>query len=328
MDEKQQVTLSPVEAEKFWAGEDARSVAPGPEPGTDSKLGICCVGSDLPGVGFVHSADCPCTSSPVRSGRGSVDGEVPVPQPLRNLAGGVTYDSDLSAENLERRDGLMAQLVFAARALAARNLIDVSPFDARFSLAEPRIRCAECHMEEHAGKLVHTATCRTGRVSGIIADLMKTLDVNPTEKEAAEGETGCVGDGIRPRGLSDRVCLRCGVRGGVWSAEQRPESEVALSLLGLNQCVTASADGKGHTLYTHRCESLSSGARSGAEPEEWIIQRCTQKWIGTELQYEDFPVPEGVMTRSQMLTVLERVGRENPDDEFRGHRVRREGGAQ
>lgn len=63
---------------------------------------------------------------------------------------------------------------------------------------------------------------------------------------------------------------------------------------------------------------------------EWIIQRCTQRstfrpelpgaacW---ELEYENFPTPEGRMTREQMLVVLDRVGRENPDDEFRGHRV-------
>jgi hypothetical protein len=56
---------------------------------------------------------------------------------------------------------------------------------------------------------------------------------------------------------------------------------------------------------------------------EWIIQRCTQQWIGFDLQYEDFPTPEGRMTRETMVTVLERVCHENPDDEFRGHRAQR-----
>jgi len=73
-----------------------------------------------------------------------------------------------------------------------------------------------------------------------------------------------------------------------------------------------------------------------AEPAEWIIQRCTQKWkirtelgpAGYELLYEDFPTPEGLMTRSQMCDVLERVGREHPNDEFRGHRMPQGGGAQ
>jgi hypothetical protein len=64
-----------------------------------------------------------------------------------------------------------------------------------------------------------------------------------------------------------------------------------------------------------------------AEPAEWIIQRCTQRWKKPpdvripELLYEDFPTPEGLMTRSQMVEVLDRVGREHPDDEFRGHKV-------
>ena len=55
--------------------------------------------------------------------------------------------------------------------------------------------------------------------------------------------------------------------------------------------------------------------------EQWVIQRCTQRWVGFELQYEDFPTPEGRMNRDRMLEVLERVSREHPNDEFRGHRV-------
>ena len=58
------------------------------------------------------------------------------------------------------------------------------------------------------------------------------------------------------------------------------------------------------------------------EPEkQWVIQRCRQRWVGFELEYEDFPTPEGRMTRETMLTVLERVSQENPNDEFRGHKV-------
>jgi hypothetical protein len=65
-----------------------------------------------------------------------------------------------------------------------------------------------------------------------------------------------------------------------------------------------------------------------AELAEWIIQRCTQRWKKPpevripELIYEDFPTEEGLMTHSQMAEALDRVGREHPDDEFRGHRVR------
>lgn len=60
-----------------------------------------------------------------------------------------------------------------------------------------------------------------------------------------------------------------------------------------------------------------------SQPTEatWIIQRCTQQWKGFELLYEDWPTPEGIMTRDQMVTVLQRVCEENPDHEFRGHNL-------
>lgn len=58
------------------------------------------------------------------------------------------------------------------------------------------------------------------------------------------------------------------------------------------------------------------------EERQWIIQLCTQRWEGTELVYADFPTDEGLMTRDEMLQVLERVSREHPDSEFRGHRER------
>jgi hypothetical protein len=57
------------------------------------------------------------------------------------------------------------------------------------------------------------------------------------------------------------------------------------------------------------------------QDKQWVIQRCTQRWVGFELEYEDFPTPEGLMTRDLMLTILERVCREHPNDEFRGHRI-------
>lgn len=57
------------------------------------------------------------------------------------------------------------------------------------------------------------------------------------------------------------------------------------------------------------------------EAKEWIIQRCTQMWVGTELQYEDFPAGQPLLTRTEMSDELDRVGSKNPDGEFRGHRV-------
>jgi hypothetical protein len=58
------------------------------------------------------------------------------------------------------------------------------------------------------------------------------------------------------------------------------------------------------------------------QERQWVIQRCTQRWVGFDLEYEDFPTAEGRMTRETMLIVLERVSQENPNDEFRGHKVR------
>jgi hypothetical protein len=70
-----------------------------------------------------------------------------------------------------------------------------------------------------------------------------------------------------------------------------------------------------------------------AENREWIIQRCTQRWNGSELLYEDWIGAElfdgaarhmgniELMTRSEMIEGLERCAKKWPDDEFRGHNV-------
>lgn len=64
-----------------------------------------------------------------------------------------------------------------------------------------------------------------------------------------------------------------------------------------------------------------------AEASEWIIRRCTQKWIGAELQYENWPAAafafglKGLLTRSQMMRALELCGQRWPNDEFAGHNV-------
>lgn len=61
------------------------------------------------------------------------------------------------------------------------------------------------------------------------------------------------------------------------------------------------------------------------EEREWIIQRCTQQWIGTELQYQDWgPFGPGIMapvTKTEMIEALDVFQRRWPDDEFRGHNV-------
>ena len=263
MDEIRAVNLSPAEAEEFWTGEDAR-FARGSEPGTTHHLStaagantaweaaapLCCAGIDQPGVGRVHSAGCPREVSPVRSGREYVIGEVP--QPLRDLVNGV----DLAAQQRERRDGLLAQLVFAARDLAERNL-------RRGSRSGWCVECAAVAYPGNRGRIDHAPSCRTVRVLDIVRRLLDTCDFELEGKEAAPDEEAArAGDGMRQCGLRERVCLKCGERGGPWIAEQRPYAEVVLSALGLNQCVSAGLEGAGHMLYTHLCrESQNGGAR-------------------------------------------------------------------
>jgi hypothetical protein len=74
---------------------------------------------------------------------------------------------------------------------------------------------------------------------------------------------------------------------------------------------------------------------------EWIIRRCTQRWVGTELIYEDWPVREAfrrsfvgplpglvgrcdeneLMVRDEMTAALDLCVRQWPDEEFAGHNV-------
>lgn len=71
--------------------------------------------------------------------------------------------------------------------------------------------------------------------------------------------------------------------------------------------------------------SVFDAPANGSDSREWIIQRCTQEWIGIELQYQDWgPYGPGTMsplTRNEMIEALDAIQRRWPDDEFRGHNV-------
>jgi hypothetical protein len=41
----------------------------------------------------------------------------------------------------------------------------------------------------------------------------------------------------------------------------------------------------------------NGGERVMHKAKEWVIQRCTQRWVGFQLEYEDFPAPEDRRTR-------------------------------
>lgn len=76
------------------------------------------------------------------------------------------------------------------------------------------------------------------------------------------------------------------------------------------------------------------------EKREWIIERCTQKWIHeersvfgrrvsipTQLIYEDWTIDRAagaalqVLTRDEMLAALDETAGLWPEHEFRGHNI-------
>jgi hypothetical protein len=258
---------------------------------------------------------------------------------LRRFLDGESLHIEISAAEFEgirrlelaesKRERLLCQLMFASKDLAGSQ---IEPADGD----EPAF-CTECVEDERGGHIAHLTTCRTGRVLGIIRDLADTLpEFNPNRKEAApDGETGRAGDGIRPRGirlteaaaalrqaaleemveLAGRLTRQCNICGSSTTGQDKTERDI---VHGCDCWV-------GNALVVLSSDDVDP---EQSEPREWIIQRCTQKWIGSELQYEDYPTPEGVMTHSQALEVLERVDRADFTNEFRAHCVRREGGAQ
>lgn len=57
------------------------------------------------------------------------------------------------------------------------------------------------------------------------------------------------------------------------------------------------------------------------DPRCWIIQRCTQKFTGTTLEYETWTSYDTPMTHTEMLAALELCEKLWPEHEFRGHRI-------
>jgi hypothetical protein len=67
---------------------------------------------------------------------------------------------------------------------------------------------------------------------------------------------------------------------------------------------------------------VDTPASTSTERREWIIQRCIQQWVGSELQYEDWPgYAERLMTREEMITALRECEQRWQEHEFRGHNV-------
>jgi hypothetical protein len=227
----------------------------------------CCAGIDVPGLGHIHAPGC------LAMKRASQ-----LPEPLQSLLGeeqgDVAFVRLTARDFMEMRaievrgaecDRLLAQLIFAARDLARQNLLPQCDAPRDLAAAVP-IRCRECEMSEHLGELRHGSTCRTGRVLGIIEKLCQSLESNPNEKEAAEGEdVSLAGDGIRPRGLSDLACIKCGARGGLGWTWEPVKGAVDLSLLGTNQLAKRAGVGY-QAIYTHDCESAAAASGTDETP--------------------------------------------------------------
>jgi len=177
----------------------------------------CCAGIDSPGVGRVHSFDCPVAPGdawPRRvvaevpdvsdSLRRLLNDEPPAPLPWRERD-----DSAPALAGAMTRQLLLAQLVGLARDLAQKNL------RAGRVLAQDPITgaditssgCTECLMYEHLGRQPHTPSCTTGRMLALLAELARLGEVsvsNSNGKEVASvEEMGGAGDGIRSRAALD-----------------------------------------------------------------------------------------------------------------------------
>lgn len=190
----------------------------------------CCALVDVPGVGSVHAGDCQ-----------------QVPEPLRS------FISDPLP--CARREKLLCRLLLYAKDMAEHQIEPAIAED-----AEPGW-CLECTEDETGGAIAHNPVCRTGRVLRVVAEILASPDFDLKGKETApDGEGAQVGDGIRLRGLTERLCLQCGKRDGEWNSHFLFTKNFSHGALGLNQCVGVDDVGEGKTvLYTHRC--AEGGAR-------------------------------------------------------------------
>lgn len=169
---------------------------PCPECGTDNRakkeIGAAesaCDLIDVPGVGPCLMADCSGHRAPVnlRPARAYTPGEVP--PPLRELVGDRPFAprDPLLSEAEEERDRLLSKLIFAAKALAERNLADPQVLAVFQGQTITTAACRECYAGALYGRpLQHTERCRTGRVLGILDELM-ALEERRAQLSAPKG---------------------------------------------------------------------------------------------------------------------------------------------
>jgi hypothetical protein len=241
-------------------------------------------------VGFVHAADCPVfhgglTPECPPSLRRLIDDE-PAADPVSPVRAAIPDDDAgflgalktlLRAVQIEK---LWRELAVAARELARKALAggDWLPIGDQ---AAPAHFCRECQMVEHLGKLTHAESCHVGRVLDILDRLAvlqqeddsarPAMTTDPSTKDVPGDGTNQAEDGTRPRGLNQRLCLKCGRRDGAWTTQELSAAEISLEFLGLNQCLNIKPQGNGGTLHTHEC-----GARNAqpVSPYDLASLRC------------------------------------------------------
>ena len=145
----------------------------------------CCIGVDVPGIGHVHAADCRVMSW---------HKQVLEPE-TTDMAPEHAVLILAERERQCRREQLLCELIFAARALADHALLRTGVQ----LLAGETIWCRECHATVTLGRLIHGDTCRVGRVQRVVDALLATATKNLTgEEAAAQRSMPQVADGIRP----------------------------------------------------------------------------------------------------------------------------------
>jgi hypothetical protein len=220
----------------------------------------CCVGQDVPGVGWQHTPGCPAAVCPICQAPLDAAGFCSGNTLNFGTSSGQIFDDQGEARKFYacRNDSLFWDLLRAAQALALTNIC----------AGNGVAICHECYaVGDSAGPVLHAITCNTGKVLSLVTAITNMAVAQPSipqrEETAPAGEDDHSGTGMGLRGLQERVCLKCGKRGGLWTAELKPEAEVWVADLALNQCVGMAADGHGHILYTHLCQ-VDSARQGGA----------------------------------------------------------------
>jgi hypothetical protein len=253
------------------------------------------------------------------------------------------------------REGHLIRLLFESRQLALKQFrpglfhgsheapLLTGPITAQVLADHPELEgfavkpvCKECGRAQSDNRLLdHSAACSAGAVLLRLDALEAGVrDGAPLPAQVATGPQLCLGLPLRAvsgvnatvEDSDGRVIVDMAGSEVSWDDELVWAERIALSV---NACAALSPESLRALVENRLARAAMQAvyapddaveAAAPAASREWIIQRCTQRWQGNDLVYEDFPTPEGLMTREEMVAVLDRVNREY-SAEFRGHRL-------